>query len=146
MVQAERKFARHEDIYEGLELHLHALLTYAIDRCKWSIPRSRHFISWEKAPRTRSIEGWVGLQSRFGSWAGNKNISIMKPTWCTFHLIYRESKASTCFEHYLRILRRRCATANWLYAHNIPNVVCSAPPVDEQVMLETCRGLWFSIH
>jgi hypothetical protein len=27
-----------------------------------------------------------------------------------------------------------------LYARDIPNVVCVAPPEDEQVMLETCRG------
>jgi hypothetical protein len=26
------------------------------------------------------------------------------------------------------------------YARNIPNSVCVAPPEDEQVMLETCRG------
>jgi hypothetical protein len=26
----------------------------------------------------------------------------MKPTWCTFHSIYWESKASTCLEHYLQ--------------------------------------------
>jgi hypothetical protein len=27
-----------------------------------------------------------------------ESISIMKPTWCTFHSIYWESRASTCFE------------------------------------------------
>jgi hypothetical protein len=27
-----------------------------------------------------------------------------------------------------------------LYARNIPNAVCVAPPEDEQVMLETCRS------
>jgi hypothetical protein len=27
-----------------------------------------------------------------------------------------------------------------LYARNIPNAVCEAPPEDEQLMLETCRG------
>jgi hypothetical protein len=34
------------------------------------------------------------------------------------------------------------------YARNtsIPNAVCVAPLKDEQVMLETCRGLWFSIN
>jgi hypothetical protein len=26
------------------------------------------------------------------------------------------------------------------YERNIPNVVCGAPPEDEQVMLKTCRG------
>jgi hypothetical protein len=33
-----------------------------------------------------------------------------------------------------------------LYARSIPNAVCRAPPEDEQVMLETCRGPWFSIN
>jgi hypothetical protein len=32
------------------------------------------------------------------------------------------------------------------YALSIPIVVCAAPPEDEQVMLETCRGPWFSIN
>jgi hypothetical protein len=27
-----------------------------------------------------------------------------------------------------------------LYARNIPNAVCLAPPEDEQIMLKTCRG------
>jgi hypothetical protein len=89
----------------------------------------------------------------------------MKPTWCTFHSIYWESMASTWFRallaHPQEVLHKRhlvycvrimsvgcgkvavhCkrATANW------PNVVCVAPPEDEQVMLETCRGSWFSIN
>jgi hypothetical protein len=32
------------------------------------------------------------------------------------------------------------------YARNTLNAVCSAPPEDEQVMLETCRGPRFSIN
>jgi hypothetical protein len=32
------------------------------------------------------------------------------------------------------------------YARNIPSAVCSEPPEDEQVRLETCRGTWFSIN
>jgi hypothetical protein len=87
-------------------------------------------------------------------------ISKMKPTWCTFRSIYWESKASTCFEHYLLILRRCCTNGcgtvavslqSWhsqltLYARNIPNAFSGAPPEDEQVILETCRSLWFSIN
>jgi hypothetical protein len=34
-------------------------------------------------------------------------ISIIKPKWWTFHSIYWESRVSTCFEHYLLILRWR---------------------------------------
>jgi hypothetical protein len=33
-----------------------------------------------------------------------------------------------------------------LHARNIPSAVCAAPPEKEQVMLETCRGSWFSIN
>jgi hypothetical protein len=32
------------------------------------------------------------------------------------------------------------------YARNIPNAFCVTPPEDEQVMLEICRGSWFSIN
>jgi hypothetical protein len=44
------------------------------------------------------------------------------------------------------VSRQPCQGQLTLYAHNIPNVICAAPPEDEQVMLETCRGLWFSIN
>jgi hypothetical protein len=37
----------------------------------------------------------------------------MKPTWYTFHSVYWESKAPTCFEHYLLILRRRFTNGIW---------------------------------
>jgi hypothetical protein len=89
-----------------------------------------------------------------------------------FSFNLRQSRASTCFEHYLLILRRRytngiwytayvlCqlalarlqhynrATVNWHYTHaiRIPTAVCAAIPEDEQVMLEACRGSWFSIN
>jgi hypothetical protein len=39
-----------------------------------------------------------------------------------------------------------CNSQLTLYARNISNAVCVAHPEDEQVMLETCRGPWFSIH
>jgi hypothetical protein len=38
-----------------------------------------------------------------------------------------------------------CHNQLTLYTRNIPNAVRANPPEDEQVMLETCRGLWFSI-
>jgi hypothetical protein len=48
----------------------------------------------------------------------------------------------------VRVMSVGCATIalqTWrskltLYARNIPSAVCIAPPEDEQVMLETCRG------
>jgi hypothetical protein len=56
--------------------------------------------------------------------------------------------------YYVRIMSVACATIavklrSWhssLYARNIPSAVCVAPPEDEQVMLETCRGPWFSVN
>jgi hypothetical protein len=87
------------------------------------------------------------------------HVSIMKPTWCTFLSIDWESRAFTCFEHYLLILRRCYTNGAWyiacvqpwhsqltLYARNIPSAVCWKPPEDEQAMLDTCRGSWFSIN
>jgi hypothetical protein len=68
----------------------------------------------------------------------HKSISILKQMWCTFHSIYWESKASTCFKHYLLILRMFCTNGIWyiawlqchsqltLYARNIPSAVCAA--------------------
>jgi hypothetical protein len=74
-------------------------------------------------------------------------ISIMKTTWWTFRSIDWESSASICFEHYLLILRRRYTNRiGILNARNIPSAVGVAPPEYEQVMLETCRGPWFSIN
>jgi hypothetical protein len=78
--------------------------------------------------------------------------------------VYYELAASTCFEHYLLIFRRRRTNSDfivrvcyicWLlpgfhsnpgsiqqtyHARNIPIVLCAAPPGDEQVVLEICRG------
>jgi hypothetical protein len=80
----------------------------------------------------------------------------MIPTWCTFNLVYWESSGSTRFEHYLLILRRRYTNGIWYIAcvcqlavarlQWYANAVYLAPPQDEQVMLETCRGPWFSIN
>jgi hypothetical protein len=46
----------------------------------------------------------------------NFRISILKSTWCNFHSIEWESKASKCFENYLLILRRRCTNGIWYIA------------------------------
>jgi hypothetical protein len=40
-------------------------------------------------------------------------VSIMKPAWFTFHSVYWESRSSTCFEHYLLILRSSCTIGFW---------------------------------
>jgi hypothetical protein len=39
-----------------------------------------------------------------------------------------------------------CHSQLTVYARNIPNAVCRAPPEDKQVILETFRGPWFSIN
>jgi hypothetical protein len=41
----------------------------------------------------------------------------VKPTWCSFYSISWELRTSTCFEHYLLILRRWCIvnkTLSWI--------------------------------
>jgi hypothetical protein len=81
--------------------------------------------------------------------------------------VYYESTAFTCFKHYLLIFRRRCINNDWYIAcifcrlaatkievplqtwwerahtiaRNVPIVVYAEPPEDEQVVLETCRGM-----
>jgi hypothetical protein len=63
------------------------------------------------------------------------NISLMKPTWFTFHSVYWESRSNVT------------VTANSHYTHAIyQNAVCAASPEVEQIVLETCRGSWFSIN
>jgi hypothetical protein len=59
-------------------------------------------------------------------------------------------------EYCVRIMSAGCGTIAvslqpWnsqltLYARSIPSAVGLAPPEDEQVVLETCRGPWFSIN
>jgi hypothetical protein len=62
--------------------------------------------------------------------------------------------ASTCFEHYLLIFRRRYANKNWYFGcvlcgtpilvaankHNTHGKYRLLPPEDEQIVFETCRG------
>jgi hypothetical protein len=58
------------------------------------------------------------------------------------------------FVYCLHIMSVVCAIAvklqSWhsqqTYTRNIPSTVCVVPPEDEQVMLRTCRGPWFSIN
>jgi hypothetical protein len=99
-------------------------------------------------------------------------LSIMKTMWCTFRSILLRIKGlymfRALFAHPQEALRKRhlvycvsiisvvCATIaislhTWhrqltLYARKKPSVDYAVPPEDEQVMLETCRGPWFSIN
>jgi hypothetical protein len=94
-------------------------------------------------------------------------ISIMKPTWCTFHSTFENqrplpvssitcSSSGSATQTAFGILHAynvswlcygcSCHGQLTLYACNIPNAVCVTPPEDEQILLETCRGLWFSIN
>jgi hypothetical protein len=73
----------------------------------------------------------------------------MKPKWYIF-IQFIEKQGS------LHVLSITCSSSGFAahtafgimraYNSNIPNAVCVAPPKDEQVMLETCRGPWFSIN
>jgi hypothetical protein len=47
---------------------------------------------------------------------------VIKPTWCTFHSLYWELKASTRFEHYFLILRRLYTNGIW-YHNNVTNLI-----------------------
>jgi hypothetical protein len=48
--------------------------------------------------------------------------------------------------HSRAVKLQTCHSPLTLYARSIPNPVCVTPPEDEQVMLETCGGPWFSIN
>jgi hypothetical protein len=65
----------------------------------------------------------------------------MKTTWCTLHSIYWESRASTCFEHYLLILRRRFTNGTWyMRAYNV-SWLCHESSFTAIVAHATCFGL-----
>jgi hypothetical protein len=46
-----------------------------------------------------------------------------------------------CCVRIMSVKLQPCHSQLTLYARNIPNVVCVTPPEDEEVMLETGRGL-----
>jgi hypothetical protein len=76
----------------------------------------------------------------------------MKPKCCTFHSIYCESRGLYTFRALrahpqetvgcgaVTVKLQSCQSQMTLYARNIPHAVSVAPPEDEQVMFETCRG------
>jgi hypothetical protein len=62
------------------------------------------------------------------------------------HLVYCVRVMSVGSGKVAVVKLQPCHSQLTLHARSIPNAVCEAPPEDEQVMLETCRGLWFSIN
>jgi hypothetical protein len=60
------------------------------------------------------------------------------------HLVYCVSMSVGCATSGVNLLTWHSQLT--LFARIIPNSVCVAPPENEQVMLETCRGPWFSIN
>jgi hypothetical protein len=84
--------------------------------------------SWISETRGAQVRGLL-IQLKF--------ISIIKPSWCTFHSIYWESRASTrtCFKHYLLILRKRC-TNGTVYCVRIMSVGCGTVAVK----LQSCHS------
>jgi hypothetical protein len=102
----------------------------------------------------------IGRWSSYEGGQLDRFYCIMKPTWCTFHSVYRESRTSTCFEHYMLILRRRYTNGIWYIACEqcqllvarlqwnciTPSAVCVSPPEDEQAMLEIRRIPLLSIN
>jgi hypothetical protein len=60
------------------------------------------------------------------------------------HLVYCVCMSVGCAT--IAVKLQSCHSQLTLYARNIPSAVFEAPPEDEQLMLETCRGSWFSIN
>jgi hypothetical protein len=87
----------------------------------------------------------IGSYRRFGEW--DCITAKMKVTWTYKSMQVPIDTAS----HTRRLgctvpVSPQLCHSQLTYAHSIPNVICVAPPEDEQVVLETCRGLWFSIN
>jgi hypothetical protein len=55
------------------------------------------------------------------------------------HLVYCVRMSVGCDT--VAVSLHPCHSQLTLHARNIPDAVCLAPPEDEKVMLETCRGL-----
>jgi hypothetical protein len=90
----------------------------------WSFWIFSLFLWFYLHPTTKGAYFRKAVFCNLRAYSDNENICIMKPTWCTFHSVYWESKTSTCFEHYLLILRRSAQTvfgilraynASWLW-------------------------------
>jgi hypothetical protein len=65
------------------------------------------------------------------------------------HLVYfMRIMSADCFTVAVSVAvsLQPCHSQLTLYACNIPNAVCVEPPENEQIMLETCKGLWLSIN
>jgi hypothetical protein len=59
-------------------------------------------------------------------------VSIMKPTWCTFHSIYWESRASTCFGALLAHPQEALHKRHLVYCVRIMSVGCDTVVVKLQ--------------
>jgi hypothetical protein len=64
----------------------------------------------------------------------------MKPTWCSFHSFYWESRASKCFEHYLLILRG--ATQTTLSILRACNVIRLCHYCTQYTKCRLCKTSW----
>jgi hypothetical protein len=91
---------------DGLKIYSNIILTYTPRFSK----RSFSFRFLHKKPCMYILLFSLKRATYFA------NLSIMKPSWCTFHSVYWESRASTCFEHYLLIIRRCSTNGTWYVA------------------------------
>jgi hypothetical protein len=71
----------------------------------------------------RRLSFWLTFELRFFvrnkcSLFNTKNFIIKKPTWCTFHSVYQELRASTCFEHYSLVFRTSSQNIRNVFACN----------------------------
>jgi hypothetical protein len=143
----------------------YALLTFIYNYIVQLKRKSKGYHVWLQSDHP-NIDLSLNIRIFMLHYAGVKEtlyfFSIVKPTCCNFYSIYLELN----FERYLFISRRRHTSGIWhiacvvcqlatpalmlklqpwcsqhtYYACYTPIAVCVAPPEDEQVVLETCRG------
>jgi hypothetical protein len=159
-------FIQFIEVHISFNLLRDARFIQFIERCTF------HSIYWEKTRFIQFIERhfslnlyrdapfiWFFERRAFHSiyWETHVSFNLLRDALfiqfierCTFHSIYWESRYAT-----FRALLAHPQEASklWLYrsqltlyARNIQSAIYIAPLEDEQVMLETCKGPWFSIN
>jgi hypothetical protein len=82
-----------------------------------------------------SLEMWCWKRMEKISWTDDVKNSGLRRTNEERNILYVIKRRKVA------VKLQPCQSQLTLYARNIPNAVCLAPPEDEQVMLEICSGL-----
>jgi hypothetical protein len=139
-------------------LHQYLCMFY----CCW-----RHKVTKQSLSSREMVLGWLG------SWGGvstTKYLNLMFCWPCIIAYRYNETnvmhfsfsllgiKSLYMFRALLAHLQEALHKRHFVYcmhimpvgcgtvAVSLPTAICAVPPEDEQVMLETCTGSWFSIN